>query len=362
MLQYFLTGIAGIVLGIVGMRVWNMRERETSPAAAGEGTAEPAAGTAPSDPQQNAAMPRKMLIGASALVALAIGIFAFKGDDKAAAPQDSAIAGAPGADGKAPVGDVDSMIDKLAQRLAKEPNDGEGFRMLGWSYLMTGHPEKAIAPYQRAIALLPTHANTHAGLGEAMTAIASGRVTDEAKTHFDRSIALDRTEPRARFFEAQWLAQHGQPKQALDQWIDLANSAPADAPWQTDLRRQISDTAGKMGVDVGSRLKQAAPVVARSPATEPPPLDSGTVKAASALPAGDRQAMVDQMVEGLAAKLAANPKDADGWIRLLRSRMVLQQAKQATKDLGNARRGLAGSPDLARVEAAASEFAVPGHK
>jgi cytochrome c-type biogenesis protein CcmH len=73
--------------------------------------------------------------------------------------------------------------------------------------------------------------------------------------------------------------------------------------------------------------------------------------------------MIDQMVEGLANKLKSNPKDADGWVRLLRSRMTLGQDRQAGDDLVVARKALAGDPtDLAKVEAAAGEFKVPGSR
>ena len=51
--------------------------------------------------------------------------------------------------------------------------------------------------------------------------------------------------------------------------------------------------------------------------------------------------MIRGMVDGLAERLATSPHDAEGWIRLIRSRMVLKQ------------------PDLARdaLEKAMAEFA-----
>jgi cytochrome c-type biogenesis protein CcmH len=259
------------------------------------------------------------------------------------------------------------MMQRLAARLEKNPTDGEGFRMLAWSYVMTSHPDKAIPAYKRALALLPNQSNVHAGYGEALVGVAKGTVTPEAKAAFDRAIQIDPSEPRARYFEALWLAQHGQEKEALEKWIALANGGPADAPWQTDLRRQIGETSAKLGGDVSSRLAKAAPIgvgrigVGPVSAGVAPPIPNEAMQAASALPAADRQAMVDEMVEGLARKLAANPKDADGWIRLLRSRMVLKQDQQAARDLATARRSLASSPaDLARVVASAKENGVPG--
>ncbi len=294
MLQYILTGLAGIVAGIVAMRVWTARQ-------AGSSAAAPA------------------------------------GDVTAAA--------APG--GKA-LDDVDTMISRLEARLKQKPEDGEGFRMLGWSYVMTGKPDKAIAPYKRALSLQPGRAVIHSGYGEALVGIAGAdRVTAEAKAAFEKALSLDRTEPRARYFMALWRAQNGQEKAALDELLVLAGSGPADAPWQADVRRQATAIAGKLGVDVSARLTPAA-----VPATGAAP--AGTA-------AGGQPPSVDAMVDGLAARLKASPADADGWVMLLRSRMVLKQASRAGDDLAIARKALASDAGgLARVNAAARELGVPG--
>jgi cytochrome c-type biogenesis protein CcmH len=357
MLQYILTGLAGVALGIVGMRIWQMRQQPMADAGdPGEVPEAMATAATSAAPKPNS---RNVLIGAGALVAVAITVIALKPDSsETASPNAAAIPGAAPAADKA-LDDVDTMTQRLADRLEKNP-DGEGFRMLGWSYVMTGHPDKAVAAYKRALTFLPNQANVHAGYAEALVGVAKGTVTQEAKDAFDKAIIADPAEPRARYFEALWMAQHGQEKQALDKWIALARSAPADAAWQADLRRQIGETSAKLGVAVPANLA-VAPAAQAAPLGAPPALDNGTMQAASALPAADRQAMVDQMVEGLAKKLQANPKDADGWVRLLRSRMVLKQGDQAGRELTTARRALAGSAaDLAMVNGAAKEFGVPG--
>jgi len=365
MLQYFLTAVAGIVLGIVGMRVWQAREPEASDAPAQPvqtgAVAASASGSAPAEGNgaspRPRITPRHALIGAGALTAAAVGVLVLRGEPSDA-PGVLAPPAAAAASGKA-VDDVDTMIGRLAARLEKNPDDGEGFRMLAWSYAMTGRPDKAIEPYKRALTLLPNSALVHSGYGEALTGIGKGQVTPEAKAEFERAVALDPKEPRALYFLALWQAQHGQEKEALEKWIALANSGPADAPWQVDLRRKITEVSGKLGVDVSARLKTAA-APAGSGAT-PPPLDAQTIQSASAMPAADRQAMVDQMVEGLATKLKANPQDSDRWVLLLRSRMVLKQADQAGSDLAAARKALATNPaGLSKVNAAAKEFGIPG--
>lgn len=350
MLQYILTALAGAALAIVGMRVWQARESAGGDVAALP--ADDAAVQAAPAPGLN----RKLLIGAGALVVLAVGVLALRQGDEAAAPVATA---APGAAGQQSLDDVNTMIARLAARLEKEPGDGEGFRMLGWSYVMTGQPDKAIEPYKRALKLLPGNALVQSGYGEALTGAAAGTVTPEAKTAFDKALALDPQEPRARHFTALWLAQHGQEREALDKWIALVNAGPADAPWQADVRSRITATATKLGVDVSARLKASAPASGGG-AVLPPP-DPAAVQAAGQLPPADRQAMIDGMVEGLAGKLKANPANPEGWARLLRSRMVLKQADKAEADLIAARQALAGDKaGLGMVNAAAREAGVPG--
>ncbi|HEY6868997.1 MAG TPA: tetratricopeptide repeat protein [Novosphingobium sp.] len=353
MLQYLLTAAAGIVLGIVGMRVWQAREPGAGAPAAPTADA-PAAPATPAKPIARMT-PRHALIGAGVLVAAAIGVIALRDGQPDANP--ALVPPAAATAGKT-VDDVDTMIGRLAARLKQNPQDGEGWRMLAWSYAMTGRPEQAIEPYKRALAILPNSALVHSGYGEALVGLAKDQVTPEAKAEFERAVALDPKEPRARYFLALWQAQHGAEKPALDKWVALANEGPADAPWQADVRRKITEVSAKLGLDVAARLKAPTPALGGA---SPPPLDPQTIQSANAMPAADRQAMVDQMVGGLAEKLRANPADPDRWVLLLRSRMVLKQADQAASDLATARRALAGNAaGLSKVNAAAKEFGIPG--
>ena len=48
---------------------------------------------------------------------------------------------------------------------------------------------------------------------------------------------------------------------------------------------------------------------------------------------GDRAAMIRSMVDGLAGRLEQSPRDADGWIKLIRSRAVLGETDLAKRAL-----------------------------
>lgn len=254
------------------------------------------------------------------------------------------------------VADVDTMIGRLEERLERNSEDGEGFRMLGWAYLMTDRPAEAIIPYRRAVALLPRDAAAHTGYGEVLTAMNDGVVSNEALGHFKQAASIDSSDVRARYFIAKADYQKGRKRQALDEWIALANETPADAAWQSELSVDIAKTASELEVDVSDRLVRTARTEANSTM---PVLDQAAINAAARLSQQEQEAMVDRMVDGLAARLVENPKDPEGWSRLIRSRMVRGEYDQASEDLATARRALArDSAALVRVNATASELGV----
>ena len=87
-------------------------------------------------------------------------------------------------------------------------------------------------------------------------------------------------------------------------------------------------------------------------APAPPPVavqrmpgpSAADVQAASALPLSEQREMAEGMVARLDARLKSEPKNPDGWIMLMRSRMSLGQPDKASQALKDA---LAANPDQA---------------
>ena len=88
---------------------------------------------------------------------------------------------------------------------------------------------------------------------------------------------------------------------------------------------------------------------------------SDQIKDAAGMSRSDQDAMARGMVDRLAQRLAAQPNDFDGWVRLMRARMVLSDTKGAGDALAGARRAFGGnSAALARLNEAARTLNVPG--
>jgi cytochrome c-type biogenesis protein CcmH len=304
-----------------------------------------------------------LALGLVAIVALsATGLYAVIGHPENAPSSVAATAPLPDAQQAAqhPMGDVASMIAGLENKLAQNPKDAEGWQMLGWSYLRTGRAEDAVKAYARAVALDPKNGDYLSAEGEAM-AQADGRVSDAAADLFRRAASADPSDPRTQYFLAMYKDQEGDHAGAMADWIALIKSAPSDAPWLTEVRSYVENRAKEEGLDISKRLSAApsasVPSTAASPAPGP---TQAQIAAAGQMNAGDRQAMIAGMVDKLAAELKANPRDADGWVRLMRARMVLGEKDQAQAAYREARKTFADAPpQLAALRQAAQSLSIP---
>ena len=263
-----------------------------------------------------------------------------------------------------PNGEVTAMIGQLEARMKKAPNDAEGWRMLGWSYLQVGRNADAATAYGRAVALDPHNGEYLSAQGEATVLASQGQVTPAAEAIFRKAVSLDAGDPRARYYLAVGKDQKGDAKGAMDDWIALLKSAPPDAPWAPEVRAFVEKVAQDRHVDLTGRRPPApaGPALAEAaPSGSPPGPNADQVAAAGQMSAEGRQAMIEGMVAKQAASLKANPRDLDGWQRLIRARMVLGQAQAAAQAYRDASKVFAGSPtEQAALRQTAASVGVPG--
>lgn len=234
----------------------------------------------------------------------------------------------------------DSEFLKLASlleaRLRATPGDAKGWRLLGVCYSQTGRYNEAANAFGRAAALAPGDAEALSSEGEALVQAANGLVTPGARSVFSRTLTLSPDDPRARYFLAMAKDEDGDHDGAMADWVAMIKNAPPDAPWLADIREFVERVAAARGVDLTAQLGAQAP------------------------PAAD-QPMIRAMVDRLAARLKASPRDVDGWIQLMRSRMVLGDTAAATSALQDGLAAFADSPtEQAKLRAAAGGLGGPG--
>jgi cytochrome c-type biogenesis protein CcmH len=336
-----------------------MTEAEPTP------TAESAASSASSAPATGRGG-RAVLVLAAVVALAAGGIAVWRGQ------RDAEIIALPPAPAESQAPSVDDVITRLEARLKAKPEDAEGWRMLGWSYFQTERYAEAATALKKATKLDATHAETFSFLGESLVLASKteGRIPTDAQAAFIKALKLDPKDARARYFRAVAMDLAGQHRKAIDAWFALLKDTPADAPYAEDIRAVIKNVGDRYKIPYEERLAAAqfaAPAggmatngAAVAAGAIPGP-SSAEIKAASALPKGQQEAMIRGMVDGLEAKLAKSPDNADGWIMLMRSRMQLGEPAKAAKALAG---GLAAFRNditaTRKLREAAAAIRVPG--
>lgn len=235
--------------------------------------------------------------------------------------------------------DIAMLITRAEQHLAANPNDGRGWDVLGPIYLRTGRFDDAAAALQKAIALLGPSPERQANLGEALFSAAGGIVTEQASLSFQTARELDPTDPRPRFYLALALAQEGKTTEARAAFTSMLESAPEGAPWIQAVQSQIA-----------ALQPEAESAVPGNPS-------AADIAAAQNMSPEDRQAMIGSMIESLAAKLADNPDNIEGWQRLVRSYAVTGSRDKAQTALDQAFAVFAPSgPERQALNALANEL------
>ena len=171
------------------------------------------------------------------------------------------VTGSPDAEsGRAELASIDDMVESLAARLAADPEDLEGWKMLGRSYLQLGDPAQAIAAFERAVALEnSSNGDTLVSLGEAMLQQDREALGGRAGQLFESGLAVAPNNPRGLFYGGLTAERRGDTALAATRWEALlALSPPPEI--ENVLRQRIAVWRGE---------PQPAMAPAGSPATSP---------------------------------------------------------------------------------------------
>ena len=218
---------------------------------------------------------------------------------------------------------LDNLVAQVEQHLEKNPTDGRGWSVIAPVFARLGRMDDAVRAFRNSITYNGESADRRADLGETLVAAAGGVVTAEAKTEFERAVALSAEDVKANYFLGLAAEQDGRAQEAASIWRAMLEKAPANAPWRS--------------------LVQAALVrVGGSPA---PVLSDDAVAAAKDMNETDRSAMIRSMVERLATRLKQNSDDVEGWLRLVRAYMVMGDADKLKGALSDARQAVAKDPE-----------------
>jgi cytochrome c-type biogenesis protein CcmH len=287
----------------------------------------------------------RRVAGAVTVIVLTLGAgslyLALGSPDLAGQPAAERVAEAHG-DGNS----VAALFARVEAHLAQHPEDGRGWEVIAPVYMRLGRYQDAAKARANALRLLGPTAQRQADLGEALVAVENGTVTPKAKEAFDAAIRLDAANVSARFYQGLAAEQDGSREDAARIWRALLAEAPEDAQWAEVVRQALARVESPQAASAASPTGGVA---------------NSTPERTPSAPPSSQDQMIRGMVERLAARLQQDGSDVDGWIRLVRSYMVLGESDKARATLTDARRALKDQPEkLRRFDDGAKSLGIDG--
>ena len=228
---------------------------------------------------------------------------------------------------------VVELVARVEARLREHPDDGQGWDVLGPVYLRQRRFDDAATAFRRAISLLGESQARLGGLAEALLSKTNGIVSEDVRRIYEKMIAKQPELFVPRF----WLAV----RKEQDGDNDGARKAYEALLRRDNLPPQIVGMVRERYAAVGGtppapKAAQAGGSGGKMPA---PSIDPRSV------PQDQRAAMIEQMVSGLATRLAEQGGSLEEWQRLIRAYTVLGRRDRAITALGDARRNLEKNPE-----------------
>lgn len=251
-------------------------------------------------------------------------------------------------------------LDELERRARATPEDARAWHDLGFARFNAGEFAGAAEAYRQAVKADASSAELWSALGESLVmASTADPLPVEAVAAFEKALAIDTGDARARYFMAVKKDLAGDHQGAIADWLALLADTPPGAPWETDLVRTIQQVGKIRQIAVEDRIAAAAKTRNILPAgslVSPRGPTQEQMAAAAALTPTQQEDMAEQMVARLATRLEQDGGDIDGWIMLMRSYRQLGRLGEARRARDSA---IAQNPSAkARISTAAEQLGI----
>lgn len=195
------------------------------------------------------------------------------------------------------------MIDKLANRLKEQPDNAEGWVMLGRSYTVVGQHADALKAYERAVALRPTDAQVLADYADSMAVNNNMSLAGEPMKWVTKALQADQNNLKALALAGTDAFMRKDYAGAVKYWQHLVDVGPPDSDYVREIAGGLKEARalGGLPVDAKATTLAAAPVSGNAQ----PALTGKTVSGVVSLaPALAKQAAPDDTVFILARPAA----------------------------------------------------------
>lgn len=187
---------------------------------------------------------------------------------------------------------IEAMIERVKEKLAREPDNLEGWIVLARTYYATGRAPEAVQAFERAAAIAPNDAALLADYADAL-GVAQGRSLDGKPAELiERALIADPNHWKANALAGTVAFNRKQYAKAAQYWERVKAGVPPGSPIAGSIDASIAEAKQLAGLPADAKVAAAPP--ASAPASPPKPSAAsvasakvaGTVKLAPTLAAG----------------------------------------------------------------------------
>ncbi len=189
-------------------------------------------------------------------VALAVGIampvaavllYLTLGTPQALAPHP-AVAAAGGGDHSQEAAQIEAMISALSAKLAANPNDPEGWALLGRTQAAMGRFEPSARAFERALALDDKNPQILADLADSLAMMQGQRLAGRPAELVDQALALDPNHPKALALAGAGAFERGDYQAAIAHWEKLRATVTPGSELVSQIDESIAEARRRGGI------------------------------------------------------------------------------------------------------------------
>jgi cytochrome c-type biogenesis protein CcmH len=217
---------------------------------------------APAAPAAPAVRPSRRMLGGLSVFVLAVAAagYAVYGTPGAwrgvpvAQSEEQAGAGHGGA-----AGQIEAMVAKLEQRMKDQPDDAEGWSMLGRSYNALGRYPEAVVAFKKVIALKPNDAQALADQADAVAMAAGRKLAGEPAQLIARALELDPKNLKALALAGTIAFDANDFAKAVQLWSAAVAVAEPGSELERNLQSGVAEARARAGMPPAPVAAASAP-------------------------------------------------------------------------------------------------------
>ncbi|MDE2310331.1 MAG: c-type cytochrome biogenesis protein CcmI [Betaproteobacteria bacterium] len=152
---------------------------------------------------------------------------------------------------------INAMVEGLAQKLKTNPDDVEGWVMLGRSYVQLHRYGDASAAYARAVALLPNNAQLLADYAGVLAMNNGQSMQGEPEKIIQQALAADPNNIKALALAGTAAFQRKEYRKTIEEWQKLLKLVPADSKIARQIEASIGQLQGLAGQSLAGGMRTA---------------------------------------------------------------------------------------------------------